>query len=105
MATESVEEAQARVAADHAARQQAARGGPGNLSPGKAADIVAHLFPGEPVFVFRAKDILSTFALDEYAKMVEKFSPGSPQLESIVDATNDFREWQRTHPQLIKLPD
>jgi hypothetical protein len=75
------------------------------LNDGKAKDILTHLHDGEPVFVFRAKDILSTFALDEYAKFVEKFSPASPQLVSIVDATNDFRAWQRANPDKVKLPD
>jgi hypothetical protein len=72
---------------------------------GKAGHIVESLHLGEPVFIFRAQDILSTFALDEYAKIVEKFSPLSPQLKSIVDMANEFRAWQRAHPELVKLPD
>lgn len=72
---------------------------------GKAGEILGHLEEDEPIFVFRAKDILSTFALDEYAKLVEKFNPHSPQLNSLVEATIQFREWQRDHPSLVKLPD
>lgn len=71
----------------------------------KATQILAKLYPGEPFFVFRAKDILSTFALDEYAKFVEKFNPDSPMLVSLVDAINDFRAWQTNNPDKVKLPD
>lgn len=73
--------------------------------PRKGDEILGHLIPGEPFFVFRAKDILSTFALDEYAKIVEKFTPHSPQLESLVEAINEFRAWQVANPDKVKLPD
>lgn len=73
--------------------------------PGKGDHILGHLIPGEPFFVFRAKDILSTFALDEYAKLVEKFNPDSPQLVSLVDSINSFRSWQIDNPSEVKLPD
>lgn len=104
MSTESPEEMQARMQAEHRARQRAQQLEIPGIS-GKAGEILSHLIEDEPIFVFRAKDLLSTFALDEYAKMVEKFNPDSPQLVSIVDATNDFREWQRNHPGLVHLPD
>ena len=75
------------------------------LNDGKAKEILGHLYPGEPVFIFRAKDLLSIFALDRYAEVVERFDPGSPHLASIVDALGEFREWQRAHPSKVKLPD
>lgn len=75
------------------------------LTEGKAKEILSHLHAGEPVFIFRAKDILSSFALDKYAEIVEKFAPDSPQLVSIVDTTNEFRAWQRANPDKVKLPD
>lgn len=72
---------------------------------GKDADILRHLEPGEPVFIFRAKDILSIMALDAYAGMVEKFSPHSDHLAAIVDRMKDFRDWQHANPSKVKLPD
>ena len=72
---------------------------------GKAGEILDHLYPDEPVFVFRAKDILSVFALDEYARIVEKYDAHGPQIQSIVDRANDFRAWQKANPDKVKLPD
>lgn len=71
----------------------------------KAVEILSHVEPGEPFFVFRAKDILSTMALDEYAKLVERYGPLSGQLQSIGDAIHDFQQWQRDNPDKVKLPD
>lgn len=106
---ETAEETKQRLQREHEARQAASmpRMGVVPVAPvsGKAGEILQHLHPGEPVFILRAKDILSTFALDEYAKFVEKFSPHSPQLASIVDVTNDFRSWQVANPDKVKLPD
>lgn len=78
---------------------------PYNLSADKANRILASLYADEPFFIFRAKDILSTLAIDEYAKWVEKFHPDSPQLISLVDEANRFRAWQVANPDKIKLPD
>lgn len=75
---------------------------PGN---DKAIDILGHLEQGEPFFVFRAKDVLSTMALDEYAKIVERYGPLSEQLQSIGDAIVAFQQWQRSNPSKVKLPD
>lgn len=78
---------------------------PAMLMPGKAQEILDSLLPGEPVFVFRAKDILSSFALEAYLTMVEKFAHNGPQAASLVEAINRFREWQTSHPNDVKLPD
>lgn len=71
----------------------------------RAVEILSNLEPGEPFFVFRAKDILSTMALDEYAKLVERYGPLSDQLQSIGDAIHAFQVWQRNNPDKVKLPD
>lgn len=72
---------------------------------GKAGEILGHLHPEEPIFVFRAQDILSVMVLSHYARLVEEYQQHGYQLESIIDAANDFRKWQRENPGLVKLPD
>lgn len=67
--------------------------------------IMSHLHLGEPWFVFRAQDILSSFALETYLTLLEKFNPMSPQVESCTEMVNAFRRWQQANPSLVKLPD
>lgn len=71
----------------------------------RGSAIMAHLYEGEPWFVFRAHDILSSFALDAYLTLIEKFNPDSPQVESCTEMVNAFRRWQQANPSLVKLPD
>lgn len=60
----------------------------------------------EPIFVLRAKDLLSTLAIGEYINFLERYVPGdSPILIEAVDRLNEFREWQKTNPGKVKLPD
>jgi hypothetical protein len=72
---------------------------------GKAGEILAHLHPDEPIFVFRAQDILSVMVLSHYAKLLEDYQQDGSQLVSVVDAANDFRSWQKANPGKVKLPD
>lgn len=110
---ETQDQYQARIAADHLARQQAAEFQPHRppsatihqITESKAQSILSHLTPGEPYFVFRAQDILSSFALEAYLTLVEKFNPTGPQAESLVDTLAEFRSWQQANPQRVKLPD
>lgn len=71
----------------------------------KAQSILDHLLPDEPYFVFRAKDILSSFGLEAYLTVVEKFDPTGEQAESLVHTINQFRTWQKANPDKVKLPD
>jgi hypothetical protein len=71
----------------------------------KATQILKNLEPGEPYFVFRAQDILSTMVLNYYAKLLEEYSPGQDQIVSVVKCANDFRAWQHENPNKVKLPD
>lgn len=106
---ETAEEARRRIEAEHRARQ--AQHPVLELFPiqgqedDKATQILSTLRPGEPFFVFRAQDILSSFAIEAYLTLVEKFNPTGPQAESLTDALNEFRAWQQAHPQEVKLPD
>lgn len=111
---ESAEDYQRRTAAEHLARQQksGATGKPVYLVTAepdehsdKAAQILSNLRQDEPFFIFRAQDILSSFALEAYLTLVEKFNANGPQVESLVDALNDFRTWQTANPDKVKLPD
>jgi len=110
MATPTKEEMEALAAQRHRDAQRAAgvpRMGVVPVAPvsGKAGEILQHLHKDEPVFIFRAQDLLSIFALEEYARVIEKYTPHGPQLESIVEAKNQFRAWQIANPSKVKLPD
>ena len=59
----------------------------------------------EPTFTFRAQDILSVLVLDEYARLLERYDPASEKLAAVVHEMNAFRDWQRTNPGKVKLPD
>jgi len=109
--TETREEVEARLAAEHLARQQTSyqpsrgmRAQP-DRQVDKATSILGHLHPGEPYLVFRAQDILSSFALDTYLTLVEKFDPYGEQVESLTRVINEFRAWQQANPEKVKLPD
>jgi len=72
---------------------------------GKAGEILGHLHEDEPIFVFRAQDILSVMVLSHYSKLLEDFQQDGDQLTSVIDAANDFRTWQKANPGKVKLPD
>lgn len=59
----------------------------------------------EPTFTFRAQDILSVLVLDEYARLLERYDPVSEKLARVTDELNKFRDWQRSNPGKVKLPD
>ena len=59
----------------------------------------------EPTFTFRAQDILSVLVLDEYAQLLERYDPASEKLVRVTDELNKFRDWQRSNPGKVKLPD
>lgn len=106
----TTEEMEAAIRRRHEEKQREAQMPRMGLVPvapvsGKAGEILQHLHKDEPVFIFRAQDILSVWALEEYARVVEKYDPHGPHLESIVDAADTFRQWQKANPSLVKLPD
>ena len=71
----------------------------------KAAEILESVTADEPIFVFRAKDILSTMVLLHYLTLVESYNPHSEQCESITRWIDQFRKWQHANPEKVKLPD
>lgn len=116
----TAEETAAEVAAEHAAKQAAlgyvphpgSHAGPTSPPPqfptaivtGQAAQLVAKLHEGEPIFVFRAQDILSVMVLSHYATLLEQYGD-LEMIEAVVKWRNRFQEWQRSNPGLVKLPD
>lgn len=60
----------------------------------------------EPIFIFRAKDILSMFPLKEYERRVEDYAGDDHEhLMAISVRITEFRDWQRNNADKIKLPD
>ena len=60
----------------------------------------------EPIFIFRAKDIISMFALKEYERVVEMYQGDDHEfLQHVSTRIAEFKDWQREHPEEIKLPD
>ena len=72
---------------------------------GKAGEILQSLHPDEPVFVFRAKDLLSPFALLAYRDLVDSYNPGGVHARDVNAAIVNFRAWQVANPQKVKFPD
>lgn len=75
------------------------------LLSGKAGQILQHLGRDEPVFIFRAKDILSTMVIMHYLTLVTSYNPDNFLIESITETLNEFRRWQQENPSEVKLPD
>lgn len=72
----------------------------------KAEAILGHLNEDEPIFILRAQDILSVMAIRHYASLIENYCyHDTHQLESVVQAANEFAQWQRENPGKVKLPD
>jgi hypothetical protein len=101
---ETREQLEARLAASHKAAQQQ-RNHPMWIG-GKAGEILASLDEGEPIFILRARDLLSTLTIRHYASLVEDYLfMGGNQLKNIVMMANEFAEWQRKNPGKVHLPD
>ncbi len=60
----------------------------------------------EPVFMVRARDVYGPLALVAYKQAAVSGGRGSADLERSVNEQLDaFREWQKSHPHLLKAPD
>lgn len=61
---------------------------------------------GEPVFVFRAKDLLSTMVLTHYVGLLSLYlAPDDEIVPMVHDDLDKFRNWQKANPSLVRLPD
>lgn len=63
---------------------------------GKAAD-------DEPVFVFRAQDMLAVGVIMGWQRELLALRPNSPKLAHAADDVTAFQKWQLTHG--TKIPD
>jgi hypothetical protein len=61
---------------------------------------------GEPVFVFRAKDIFSTMVLTRYLEIVESYGPSDHEFQrTIVESIQMFKDWQAANTDKVRYPD
>lgn len=74
---------------------------------GKARHILeACAETGEPIFVFRARDIFSVRVIADYLREVERYGPSDYQFqEDISRALEEFKAWQHAHTSLVRYPD
>lgn len=60
----------------------------------------------EPIFIFRAKDILSLFPLNKYERVVEQFGPSDHEMQMGIRARiSEFKDWQHANVGRVKYPD
>jgi hypothetical protein len=61
---------------------------------------------GEPMIIFRARDILSLMVIAHYQGLVETYLPEATEFqERVSEKGREVREWQRKNPSRIHLPD
>lgn len=60
---------------------------------------------GIPVFVFTAKDKLSTGAILDYKSQCMDAGCGDDFIDEIAERVEEFAIWQEKNPELVKLPD
>jgi len=59
----------------------------------------------EPVFVFRARDLLAPDAIDAYAARCRETARPEFHVALAERTAEDFREWQRANPGRVRMPD
>lgn len=73
---------------------------------GKAMKIIEECMEtGEPIFVLRAKDLLSVLAVAEYRDLLDKYWADPQMQEGVGAAFETMRGWQKDHPGEVRLPD
>ncbi len=61
--------------------------------------------PDEPVFLFRATDRLAPAAIIQYAIACREAGCSPEHVKACLEHAKRVQEWQRDHPELVKLPD
>lgn len=102
---ETAEELKTRMAELHRAAQATPPATKLQPIKGKAAYILDTLHPEEPIFVLRAKDLLSPLALLAYRDLIDQYNPGGDIARDINAAISAFRLWQTGNPDRVKFPD
>lgn len=60
---------------------------------------------GIPIFVFTAKDVVSSTTLAYYWNRCISAGCKPEHTKAILDRVNEFKEWQRNNQNKVKLPD
>lgn len=60
---------------------------------------------GEPVFTIRAKDAIAVRAVLRYATYARDAGCTDDFITEVHMRASEMDVWQRTHPELVKLPD
>ena len=74
---------------------------------GKAAKIIYEAGQtGEPIFVFRAKDIFSVMVVSDYLGYIERYGSGADDMAiSVTEQLEAMKAWQRANPDKVRYPD
>lgn len=74
---------------------------------GKARSIIEKCAEtGEPIFVFRARDIFSVRVIADYLREVEQYGPSDHEFQQeIAQGLQTFKDWQHAHPGQVRYPD
>ncbi len=60
----------------------------------------------EPIFILRARDLLSVPTILKYLELYGEFMPRTVDFEaSVVNAVEGFRQWQQDNPDKVRWPD
>lgn len=61
---------------------------------------------GEPIFVFRAKDLFSVMVIREYQKLIEEYGPDDGHMITDIEVRlSEFKSWQRENVTQVRYPD
>jgi hypothetical protein len=58
-----------------------------------------------PIFVITAKDKVSVEAIKAYKVLCDTFGCDRDFTDSVENKISDFEDWQKCHPDQVKLPD
>lgn len=60
----------------------------------------------EPIFILRAKDLLSVPTIVKYLNLYGEFMPSDVTFEaSVVNTIEGFKQWQKDNPDKVRWPD
>jgi hypothetical protein len=62
-------------------------------------------FDDQLVFCLVSGDQVATVAVEEYGNLCRANGCDDQHIYNVRTAAQSFREWQREHPELVKLPD
>lgn len=60
---------------------------------------------GFPIFVLSARDMISISIIQHYRSLCKAEECGIDHINEISLRIDEFREWQHTHKEQVKLPD